>query len=88
MLSWNTISIHDTWQYMSIKGVMALNELAIQRYLNDNTRKQGVLIGGEVYSLHITGNREVIITDNSDYSKIYSVQSLDFFNMLEKANWQ
>ena len=67
-----------------------MKELAIKRALNDNTRKQGIwmLVDGkmEVFSLHITRNNEVIITDNKDYSKIYSIQSLDFFNMLEKAN--
>lgn len=65
-----------------------MNELAIRRALNESTRKQGIYVGqpgkGKVYSLHITKNREVIITDNSDYSKIYSVQSLDFFNLLER----
>ena len=40
--------------------------------------------GGEVYSLHITKNREAIITDNHDYSKIYAVYSLDFYNLLER----
>lgn len=68
-----------------------MNELAIRRALNESTRKQGIMVGlpgqgGKVYSLHITKNREVIITDNSDYSKIYSVQSLDFFNLLERES--
>ena len=52
----------------------------IKRALNENTRKQGILIGRTVYALHITKNREVIITDNRDYSLIYAVMSLDFYN--------
>lgn len=34
----------------------------------------------EIYSLHITDHGEAIITDNSDYTKIYAVYSLDFWN--------
>ena len=57
-----------------------MRELAINRALDDETRKQGLLMrSGEVYSLHIK-NGEVIITDNSDYTKIYAIYSLDFFN--------
>lgn len=56
-----------------------MNELAIKRALNDSTRKQGILVNDEVYSLHITKNREVIITDNRDYSRIYAVCSLDLY---------
>lgn len=56
-----------------------MKELAIKRELNENTRKQGVVIGGEVYSLHITDN-EVIITDFHDYIKIYEIQSFEFYN--------
>lgn len=57
-----------------------MKELAIKRELNDDTRKQGVLINGIVYSLHITDHDEVIVTDNEDYSKIYAILSLDFYN--------
>ena len=57
-----------------------MRELAIQRVLNDDTRKQGIWTrNGEFYSLHIK-NGEAIITDNSDYTKIYAIYSLDFFN--------
>jgi hypothetical protein len=59
-----------------------MNVLSIKRALNDNTRKQGIFINGEVYSLHITENGEIIITDNSDYTKIYAIHSLDFYNCL------
>ena len=59
-----------------------MQELSIRRALNDSTRKQGILLCGEVYSLHITRNREVIITDNSDYTKIYAVMSLEFSNTM------
>ena len=64
-----------------------MNELKpltnVTRELDDDTRKQGIYIAGEVYSLHIA-NGEVIVTDNDDYTKIYSIQSIDFFNMLER----
>ena len=66
-------------------------ELAIKRALNESTRKQGIYVGkpgqGEVYSLHITKNREVIITDNKDYSKVYAVYSLDFYQLLEREDF-
>ena len=64
-----------------------MNELRpltnVTRELDDDTRKQGIYIAGEVYSLHIA-NGEVIVTDNNDYTKIYSIQSIEFFNMLER----
>ena len=59
-----------------------MSTLSIKRALNENTRKQGILIDREVLSLHITKNREVIVTDNKDYSKVYAVMSLDFYNRL------
>lgn len=58
-----------------------MKDLAIQRVLDESTRKQGIVIRGEVYSLHITRNDEVVITDFIDYSKIYMVMSLDFSNI-------
>ena len=57
-----------------------MKELAIQRVLDEGTRKQGIVVRGEVYSLHITHNDEVVITDFYDYSKIYAVMSLEFSN--------
>ena len=58
-------------------------ELAIKRALGEDTRVQSVWMrfGGkiEVFSLHMT-DREAIITDHSDYSKIYAIYSLDFYN--------
>lgn len=63
-----------------------MKELAINRALDDDTRKQAIWLNVdgkvEVFSLHITDNDEVIITDNRDYTKIYSIQSLDLFNAL------
>ena len=59
-----------------------MKELAIKRNLDEETRKQGVVGGGEVYSLHITDNDEVIITAFDDYTKIYCVYSLDYYNSL------
>ena len=64
-----------------------IKDLPIKRELNEDTRKQGVCMpNGEVYSLHITHNNEVIITDFYDYSKIYSIQDLGFVWMLEGAD--
>ena len=57
-----------------------MKELAVKRVLDEETRKQGILIEGVVYSLHITHNDEVVITDNEDYNKIYAIMSLDFYN--------
>lgn len=63
-------------------------ELAIKRALNESTRKQGIYVGkpgqGKVYSLHITKNREAIITDDKDYSRVYAVLSLDFYNQVKR----
>ena len=59
-----------------------MSELAIRRVLNENTRKQDILIDRVVYALHITKNREAIVTDNRDYSKVYAVMSLDFYNRM------
>ena len=61
-----------------------MKDLSINRALDEETRKQGVCINGEVYSLHITEQNEVIITDFYDYTKIYSIQSWDFFVELER----
>lgn len=58
-----------------------MKELSIRRRLDESTRKQGVLINGVVYSLHIADD-EVILTDNRDYSKIYQISSLEFFKIL------
>lgn len=57
-----------------------MRDLKINRALDEETRKQGILINGTVYSLHITPHDEVVITDNNDYTKIYAVFSLDFYN--------
>ena len=67
-----------------------MKELAIHRCLSDDTEKQSIWmpVNGkiEVFALHITDNDEVIITDHSDYTKIYSIQSLDFYHELEKGS--
>ena len=60
-----------------------MKDLAINRLLDETTRKQGVVIDGKVYSLHIT-NDEVVVTDNYDYSKIYQVTSLEFWKSLDE----
>lgn len=60
-----------------------MKELAINRSLDESTRKQGVLVDGKVYSMHIKGN-EVIITDNEDYTKIYYIASVDFWQAMYK----
>lgn len=53
--------------------------------LDESTRRQGVLINGVVYSLHIADD-EVIITDNRDYSKIYQISSLEFFKIISSED--
>ena len=61
-----------------------MQDLAIKRNLDESTRKQGVIYrDGEVYSLHIT-DREVIITDFYDYTRIYCIYSLEFYNSVDK----
>lgn len=66
-----------------------MKELAIKRELNEETRRESVWcqMGGtiECFSLHITEKKEVILTDHTDYSKIYSIQTLEFYQALERA---
>lgn len=66
-----------------------MKELAIKRELNEETRKEPVwcqMDGAiECFSLHITEKKEVILTDHTDYSKIYSIQTLEFYQALERA---
>lgn len=66
-----------------------MKELAIKRELNEDTRRETVwchMNGAvECFSLHVTKHGEVILTDHSDYAKIYSVESLDFHRALEKS---
>ena len=63
-----------------------MNTLTIKRNLDESTRKQAVWRkrqdseGIEIFSLHITEGKEVIITDYEDYSKIYAIYSLDYYN--------
>lgn len=54
-----------------------MKQILASRTLSDETRKQGLYIAGEVYSLHIK-DKEAIITDNRDYTKIYAILSLEF----------
>lgn len=67
-----------------------MKELAIKRELNEETRRESVWcrMGDtiECFSLHITRQKEVILTDHSDYSKIYSIHSLEFYQALERAD--
>ncbi len=73
---------------MNVKdGGVMLSPINVKRALNENTRKQGILVNGVVYSLHITKNREVLVTDNRDYSKVYALMSLDFYNQMEKEGY-
>lgn len=53
--------------------------------LNENTRIQGIalLVNGKIdtFSLHI--KRDIVaITDNSDFTKIYAICSVDFYNAI------
>lgn len=63
-----------------------IRDLPIRRNLNEDTRKQGVLVSGEVYSMHFT-DTEVIITDNKDYTKIYAVYAKDFWMKLNQEGY-
>lgn len=51
-----------------------LHELPILRCLGEETRVKTIQVNGALYSLHAKGN-EVLITDLTDYTKIYSIQS-------------
>ena len=69
-----------------------MKELAINRHLDENTEKQSIWlpVNGkiEVFALHITNHpdhEEVIITDHHDYTKIYSVQSLDYWMAVQRS---
>lgn len=66
-----------------------MKELAIRRELNEETRRESVWcqMNGtiECFSLHITEKKEVILTDHTDYSKIYSIQTLEFYQALERV---
>ena len=63
-----------------------MQDLAIKRNLNEETRKQGIraIINGNyiVFIRHIT-ETEVIITDNHDYTKIYAIYSIEYFNAID-----
>lgn len=57
-----------------------MKDLPIIRCLNECTEKERIFSkSGDVYSLHVK-NGEAIFTDTNDFSKIYAVMSLDFFN--------
>lgn len=50
--------------------------------LSEETRLEDILIWGEVYATHITEQKEIAITDRHDYSKIYMITSIQFYNLL------
>lgn len=60
-----------------------MKDLSIKRELDEDTRAQDVTVrvGNkmEVFSLHVKGD-EAILADHSDYTKIFAIYSLDFFN--------
>ena len=65
------------------KGNIIMNDaIYLNEPLTDDTRKQGIVIYGKVYSMHILSSNKVVITDNSDYTKIHAVMTLDFYNIL------
>lgn len=49
---------------------------------SEETRLEDILIWGEVYAAHITEEKEIAITDHSDYSKVYMITSRPFYNLL------
>lgn len=53
-----------------------MRELAINRCLSEDTRKKVVSFCGEMYALHCSRD-EYILTDLTDYTKIYGVFSID-----------
>lgn len=55
-----------------------MNEMSIKIDLDESTRKECIFIRGEAYSLHVKDDM-VVITDNSDYAKIYAVYAFEFF---------
>ncbi len=69
-----------------------INELAIKRVLSDDTHKKVISVanGREEVALHVTRNREVIITDAADFTKIYAVISLDLYQAMNggKDLWE
>ena len=58
--------------------------LSIKRALNENTHKKSVLVGGVEYAVHFTKNREALVTDRDDYSKVYAIMPLGFYKRLEE----
>lgn len=67
-----------------------MKELAIQRNLSEDTRAETVWchMDGAVacFSLHITSQGEAILTDHSDNTKIYRVESLEFYRAMERSD--
>ncbi len=67
-----------------------MKELAIQRNLSEDTRVETVwcYMDGAVacFSLHITSQGEAILTDHSDYTKIYRVESLELYRAMERSS--
>lgn len=59
-----------------------MKDLPINRSLDESTRVETTVIHDKFFPAHITKKREVIITEQSDYTKIYSVMSLEFYNFL------
>ena len=59
-----------------------MKELPITRNLDEDTRLQEICVSGKVYSLHLSHNNEVVVTDTDDYSKIYAVYSREFWDSL------
>lgn len=65
--------------------------LSIKRELSSNTKIRDIPVwvgtGADSYpdvlSLHITDDDEVILTDGDDYTKVYAIMSLDYYNKVE-----
>lgn len=60
----------------------AITPIVIRRAVNEHTRRREMTVEGVSYTLHVTKNREVIATDSQDYSRVYAIISLDFYNQL------
>lgn len=60
-----------------------MRDIAVRRCLSENTRVQDVVIDGKTYALHKVLD-EILLTDLYDYSKIFQITSIDFWNSLQE----
>lgn len=78
----NVLSIMSESFFFNNKNVEPLD---ITISLSEDTRKQGIWTPNNVVSLHIIGSM-YILTDNSDYTKIYEITTVEFENYLNSLD--